>query len=199
MPAPYNRVRKHPMNEHADQDKLGRELWRRCLRSARGPAGAAGVEELAPMDANALAAYLDGTARPEEVARVEAHLASDPQLLEEVMELRGLVPVEPAAAPAALLARAKALAPVRASVATRPAAAGGLVRPWLRRLQWAAAAAALVVASLGGYSFGEGTFRDRLRADASAAAASFQGVEELISEPILGVPDEVNGENGGDS
>lgn len=177
------------MSEQAEQD---RRLWRRYAARAGQPPGQP------PLEANVLAAYLDGTAGPETVERLEARMAADPAVLAEVMELRGLASVEGGPVPPAVLAKAKAL--VRAeAVESRPGPAL-VIRPraWWQRLQWAAAAAVIVVSCLGGYSFGRDTFRAQVRAEAAAEGAS-DGLEEIISGPDMTVNEDVNGGNGGES
>jgi hypothetical protein len=180
------------MSEHADQDSQDRRLWRRyAARFRRQPAQP-------PLDPNALAAYLDGTAEPELVERIEARMASDGALLEEVMELRGLPSVEAGPAPESVLRQAKALVSPAARAALPPAGMVIRAQAWWRRVQWAAAAAVVVVSCLGGYGFGRDTFRAQLQVEAAAEAAS-DGLEELISGPDMSVNEDANGGNGGES
>ena len=181
-----------------EQQDQGQQLWRRYLERAvfdpeaqtrRGDAGPS-----PEIDANALAAYLDGTAGEDLAERVEAAMASDPSLLEEVIELRALAGAEPVAPPEALLARAKALA---AGGATRTAPTHGssvVLHGFWRRARWAAAAAAIVLACASGYGLGRETFNDELRAEAAETAV----LTELVSEPDLEEP-QPNGGTGGES
>ena len=192
-PAPYNLVRKHAMSDPARHDDEQFQLWRRYLaRSDGGPAPP-------DLDANLLASYLDGTADPEEIEQVEARLADDPESLEEVRELRLLttrLDIEPA--PPSLFSRAKALVPPGDSAPTRaPRRVLSLDRrPWWQRLQWMAAAAVVVVAALGGYSFGRETYHDQSRADQLTAASASLLIEEIVADQTLQVGNG-NGENGG--
>lgn len=171
-----------------DQQHRAKRLWRRYLERA-GEAGPGPA-----LDANALAAYLDGTAGEKAAEKVEAGMASDPDLLEEVMELRALAGVEPTPPPEALLAKAKALA-AGGATRTGPTRSGSLVlQGFWRRVRWAAAAAAIVLACASGYGLGRETFNDELRADAAETAV----LTELVSEPDLAEP-QANGPNGGES
>ena len=179
------------MSEQRHQDEQqhqGERLWRRY----RERAGDAGRGQR--LDANALAAYLAGTAGKDLAERVEAAMASDPSLLEEVIELRALAGAEPVAPPEALLARAKALA-AGGVTRTGPTHSGSLIlHGFWRRARWAAAAAAIVLACASGYGLGRETFNDELRAEAAETAV----LTELVSEPDLAEP-QANGGNGGES
>ena len=171
------------MSQPRDNDERDRALWRRHAADspADSPADAGGPTP----DPNDLAAYLDGTAEPGLVERIEARLAADPDLLEEVLELRDLAGPQDRPVPAPVLRRAKALVPARRR--------GGVIAgPW-RRLRWAAAAAAVVLACLAGYTSGRHTSRTRGR---SAAAATVAGsLEGLIEDSAL----EIGEPNGGES
>lgn len=179
------------MSERRHQDEPHRQderLWRRYLERA----GHAGPGR--GLDANDLAAWLDGTAGKDVADRVEAAIASDPSLLEEVIELRALAGADPAAPSEALLARAKGLAPGEAA-RTAPARGRLLVLHGLwQRARWAAAAAAIVLACASGYGLGRETFNEGSRAEAAERAA----LTELVSEPDLAEPP-ANGGNGGES
>ena len=171
-----------------DQQHRAKRLWRRYLERA-GDAGPGPA-----LDANALAAYLDGTARGKAAEQVEAGMASDPDLLEEVMELRALAGVEPTPPPEALLAKAKALAPAGPARLRPTRSSSFVLQGFWRRVRWTAAAAAIVLACASGYSLGRETFRDSLRADAAETAV----LTELVSEPDLAEL-QANGGNGGES
>jgi anti-sigma factor RsiW len=171
-----------------EQQHRAERLWRRYLERA----GDAGPGQ--GLDANALAAYLDGKAGKDLAKRVEAAMASDPSLLEEVIELRALAGAKLVAPSEALLARAKALAQGGVT-RTGPTHSGPLVlHGFWRRARWAAAAAAIVLACASGYGLGRETFNDALRAEAAETAA----LTELVSEPDLDGP-QANGGNGGES
>jgi len=164
------------MSGNAEHDE---QLWRRFEAQAS-------PTDSPPPDANLLAAYLEGSATADEVERIEGRLADDPQLLAELIELRRLAEAPPAAAPQELLGRAKALA-------AQPAATAG--RSWWRQVQWAAAAAAIVVACWSGYSFGANVFSGQVKSAPSAMGA----FEELMGEDELEIPGETDGGNGGAS
>ena len=179
------------MSEQRHQDEQqhqGERLWRRYLERAGDAAPGQGL------DANALAAYLDGTAGEKLAERVEAAMASDPSLLEEVIELRAMTEAQAAAPSEALLARAKALA-AGGDARTAPTHDGPLVlHGFWRGARRAAAAAAIVLACASGYGLGRETFNDEVRAEAAETAI----LTELVSEPDLAEP-RANGGNGGES
>ena len=172
------------MSDNAETDRPDRELWRRW--TAETPQRSGGL----PIDANDLAAWLDGRADQAATERVETALSADPDLLAEVASVRDAPPAEPV--PESVLSAAKALA-------GRPRAAGRdrIIRgPWWQRMQWAAAAAAIVLACLGGYSFGQGTSRAERDAEMGLAQAS-AAVMELVSDDNVSVPNDSGNENGG--
>ena len=181
------------MNEHAQRDSEESRLWRQYVAGAGHRPGGG------PLDPNLLAAYLDGTACEEEVERVEAAMACDPGLLEEVMQLRALQGAKPEAVPDSLLAGAKALVPVGRSAQGRPRPSRWYdlrsVLPGWRR---AAAAAAIVLACVTGFSVGRETHLGQVAAAESAAALEI-GLEDLIAEPTFEVADGLDGGNGGGS
>ena len=164
------------MSGNTEQD---RQLWER-LGAQAGPSASP------PLDANDLAAYLDGSADPQEIERVEARLADDPALLDELLELRRLASAGQEAAPRTLMAQAKGLLAAPAARAKRS---------WWGQLQWAAAAAGVVIACWGGYSFGANAFDSQAKARVSATGA----LEELIGDNELTMPQAANGDNGGES
>lgn len=94
----------------------GAALWRRARRGWRPVA-----DDEAP-DALLLAAYLDGRLAEDEAARLEAHLAAEPALLDELLALRESLAAGHEAAPAGVVMRAQALrtkSPPRAAAAPR--------------------------------------------------------------------------------
>lgn len=172
------------------EDKLGCRLWREyAARRTSVPGG----PEIAP---NLLAAYLDGKADPEAVERIEARMAEDPDLLEAVLEFRRLQDFPTPPAPPAVATRAKSLVVPAVQVPHAVIAAAGR---WWQKLQWAAAAAVIIVAGLGGYSFGGDTFLARQTAEQRAAAQVTGEIEDLISEPDLSVTGQANGSPEGQS
>jgi anti-sigma factor RsiW len=119
-----------------DRSELDRRLWRRLQ------------EEEAP-DALLLAAYAEGRLAPEEAARVEALLAKNPELGEDVAFARaGAAEADPAAAER-VAARAMALVaePSATVVPFRPRP----VRRWAEAL---ALAASLVLCAYLGFEMG---------------------------------------------
>ena len=153
-------------------DNQDRSLWAQYTARARSDSPAP-----PPLDPNLLAAYLDGSAEPRDVELVEARMAADPALLDEVMALRQIADLESTPAPRAVLNRAKALAHRHT---------------WLPRMRWAAAAAALLLACLMGYSTGQG-YRNARVSGSMQASLEF---DQLISEPAMGIILPLNGSNG---
>ena len=147
------------MDEQMNQFDQQRRLWQRYAHQA-------GAQPSQPdLDSNLLAAYLDGRADPEQIDEVEARLAGDPGLLEQFTELRGLGDIEPEVVSASLLERAKALVPAGAGLkAHLPFRTRIGQSPWWLRLGHVAAAAAILLASLAGYSVGQATFGGQRRA-----------------------------------
>lgn len=142
------------MREDEIKTEEGAALWRQA-REGWSP-----VAETEAPDALWLAAYLDGSLAEDEAARLEARLAAEPALLDEVLALREALQLE--AVPAGVLARAQALQkePLRPERAERRAPAArtswldGLFGAWLRPAVSAVAAVALVLACAGAFELG---------------------------------------------
>ena len=116
--------------------ELDRRLWRRLQ------------EEEAP-DALLLAAYAEGRLAPEEAARVEAFLAENPELAEDVAFARAdAAEVDPAAAERVA---ARAMALVAEPSATVVPFRGRPVRRWAEAM---ALAASLVLCAYLGFEMG---------------------------------------------
>ena len=179
------------MNEAMDQDNQQRRLWRQYLAQAQ-PQSA----DLSALDPNVLAAYLDGTAKPDQIEQIESRLAWDPALLEELIELRELGNLEPAVFSPSLLTRAKDLMTAEPTRKTHPQPSETILYVWRRRFQWAAAAAAVLLACLGGYSVGRVTVSGQRQAETLVAANASLQMEELISDPALGIVLPVTSNNG---
>ena len=162
------------MSGPLDSDNLDRSLWRQFAAQAQTP-------QAPPVDANTLAAYLDGSAEPGDVQLVESRMACDPAFLEEVLALRQMADLEPTLATASVLNRAKALAHRH---------------PWWPRMQWAAAAAAVLLACFAGYRVGNTTQLGRRDAQMFASLQISLEIDELISDPAIGIILPVNGHNG---
>ena len=135
------------------------------------------------LDPNLLAAYLDGQADPTQVQQIESLIASNPVLLDELIELRQLQNAGPALVSQAVLDQAQAL-----SAAPRTAQKAS---SW-NHFQWAAAAAAVVLACFGGYTVGQTTFQDQLAAQASLRSKASLELDGLALAAIL-QPNDLNG------
>lgn len=140
------------MREEDTKTKEGAALWRRAREGWRPPS-----DDEAP-DRLLLAAYLDGRLQEDEAARLEARLAGEPALLDELLVLRESLAAAPEAAPARVVARAQALRGSQPSA--RPGQSGG---PWLlarlfgfslRPAVPALAVIALMVACAGAFELG---------------------------------------------
>jgi len=160
------------MDEHEPNGAGGSELWHRYRDSSRL------AEEIGPIDANTLAAYLDGRASPAECEKVERAMAADPELLEDVRNLRELAAQGPEHATPALVRRAKA-------ALGRQRVAEGVPVVLRPRVWWspvvlrlASAAALVVIVSLVGYYFGRDFSRMRDARDARLAAISARVLTE---------------------
>ncbi|WP_299623501.1 hypothetical protein [Pelagibius sp.] len=139
-----------------DKTEEGAALWRRAhdawTADAVNPDGA----EPDPM---VLAAYLDGRLSEAEAAALEARMAADPSLLDEVLALRAGLAESPQEAPPAAVAAAQALRRDTGarSAETSETASGFLERlfaGWLRPAVPALAVVALVLACAGAFELG---------------------------------------------
>jgi len=130
---------------HQEDDRPDRALWWRYR-------DAAGDRPDSPCpDPNALGAYVDGRASPEEVARVEEHLAACGPCRALLADVRDGLSGDPPEVPSDMTAAARALV-----TGTKPR--GRVVRGAFRRAAWWAAAAAVVAAvSFAGYRLGSDT------------------------------------------
>ena len=164
------------MTEPLDSDIQDRRLWQQSFAEENLK-----LSDLPGLDPNLLAAYLQGSAKPEEIELLEASLASNPLLLEEFMALRQISAMDSTPAPASLLRRAKAL---------------NHRYSWRPRFQWAAAAAAVLLACMAGYSVGGATLRGQNQAQSLVSSRASLEVDELIAEPTFGIILPLNGNNG---
>ena len=168
----------------SNQQPDEKHLWRQFAKQDRPQ------PVLSDLDPNIIAAYLDGHAKPAQVEQIEALMASNPSVLDELIELSQLKDASPALASQALLERAKALVPA--------AAEGVSSRSLFRyRFQWAAVAAAVLLACLGGYGIGQTTFQHRVTAQAYISSQVSLDFDDLLSDPALAVLFPTNGTNGG--
>ncbi len=171
------------MNDQNQQHTDEKRLWRQFAAQDQAPPA------LSDLDPNLLAAYLDGKANTTQVEQIEALMASDPALLEQIIELRRLQPAGPALVCQTFLDRAKALA------APQQTATAAVRQPgaW-HRFHWAAAAAAVLFACLGGYSIGQTTFQGQRSAEASLSSQASLELDGLTLALVL----QPNGSNGGE-
>jgi len=100
------------MREEDIKTGEGAALWRQAR------AGWRPVREDEAPDALLLAAWLDGRLGEEEAARLEARLAAEPALLDELLALRENLSAGPETAPAGVVVRAQSLR--QAQPALRP-------------------------------------------------------------------------------
>lgn len=135
-----------------------------------------------------LAAWLDGRLAEDEAARLEARLAVEPAMLDELLSLREGLAAGPQEAPAAVVARARALRPAQA--ARRPA---GVARPSLaerlfgfplRPAVSALAGLALLLACAGAFELGRYQ-AERLDAPQAAAASDSDLPVDLLIGDLL--------------
>lgn len=164
------------------QDEQEKQLWHRYSVLTRNKG------QLSKLDPNMLAVYLEGKADREEVEQVEARMASDPALLKEVAELREMLGMEAEPISVLLLDKAKALVPVGPKLRAQ---SGSDIRAskstWWRHFQSVVAAAAVVLACLGGFSVGRVTVRGYLQAQAVVSSGVSRELEELMAGPTLGI------------
>ncbi len=144
---------------------------------------------LSDLDPNLLAAYIDGQADAAQVQQIESLIASNPLLLDELIELRQLQDAGPALVSQSSLDRAQAL--------SAPSPTAQQARPW-HHFQWAATAAAVVLACMGGYTIGQTTFQDRHLARAPMTSQTTPGLDALMADPILALILPPKGSNGGE-
>lgn len=176
------------MNAFKDHDDREVLLWRQYSSQQD-------QQSFPEVDANLLAAYLEGRADAAEREQLEARLAHDPELLEALVELRQLQDAEPATVSQTLLERIKNLLPAEASQPRRISRAGST---WWRRAGNMAAAAGIFLACVGGYMAGGSSFRDQTLIQTSVASEESMELGELVFEPTLALIMQSNGTNGGE-
>lgn len=157
------------MNDEFRKDQEAAALWREAKEVWRSE-----EQEAEPLGFMTLAAYLDGSLPEEERALLEARIARDPALLEELAAFGGLDPQEP---PAGLILRAQGL--VREAPRPEKVKSGGLSGlfsgSFLQPLGWGSAFAALLVACLLSFELGR---------SALAAADEITTAEQAESSPF---------------
>ena len=182
------------MGTSANDKGRDASLWRQFADSVRRQESAVGV------DASLLAAYLDGSATPDEVEMVERAMASDPARVEVVKELRELQKAEPVEVPEPVIARLKMT--VSAAAGDGGPVVGSVAEPRRpRRFAWwqrVAAAAAVIAMSFVGYQLGRDASQTRSGTDADLASAmTVERQQEETEYDLLAMLDVHNGNTGG--
>lgn len=169
------------------EDKIKTEeaaaLWRRARQGWAPPPGE-GPDDPAP-DPLLLAAYLDGSLEEEEAARLEARLAADTALLDEVLALRQGLGEDAGAVPGGVVARAQGLRPQGQAAAVRkPSRPGTLLAGWLRPAVPAFAVLALMLACAGAFQLGLYQ-ADQLGAGPSTEASDSELPVDLVLDGLI--------------
>jgi len=145
------------MNSSDKNDPHDIQLWKCFVKATERQ------ENASEIDANLLAAYVDGSASSEEIESVESAMARDSAIVELIRELRKMQSSEPVMmSQAGIAAAKKALSLCLHS--------SGISNKRFS-LSVAAAAAAIFLLSFAGYIFGMGTSRIQERTDADLASA----------------------------
>ncbi len=165
------------MNESNQQLSDEKRLWQQFSAQDQTQ------PTLSDLDPNLLAAYLDGQADHTQVQQIESLIASNPVLLDELIELRRVQDAGPAIVSQTALDQAQAL--------SAPPQTIRQTSLW-QRFQWAAAAAAVVVACVGGYTVGRTTSQDQLAIQASLSSQAFIELDGFTLAAIL-QPNDLNG------
>jgi hypothetical protein len=148
------------MTDERQTQLRGRGLWKSLPRDPV-KMGAPGEipEQIDGWDANLLAAHIDGTLSARERETLEAKLADNPMLLETLLAAKGGERAQ-AGPPPELIDAAKAIGhgqssgAARGRVAMMRSAANENQRGRVAWLEWAAAAAAIIVVSAIGFEMG---------------------------------------------
>jgi anti-sigma factor RsiW len=183
------------MSEPSDASAQGHELWRRWTMTARDATARSSGGASCP-DELTLAAYAEDRLTGPARAAVEAFLAANPEIADDVAAARRVAATDRApddAALAATIARAAALVsdPARGGRGDNVLAFRPVRRPesaWPSAARWAALAASLALASwlgfaLGGDAYGYLAVLDRQSTTALA--------DEVLDPPtgFFGLPD----------
>jgi len=148
------------MTDERKTQLRGKGLWRSLPRDPAEPARTGEPAEIDGWDANLIAAHLDGTLSARERETLEAKLADNPLLLETLLAAHGGERAE-TGPPPELIDAAKAIGRGRGG-GLRLVRGGGKARSAANEnqrgrvvwLEWAAAAAAIVVVSAIGFKLG---------------------------------------------
>ncbi len=167
------------MSDVTDGNPEDRLLWQRLGRTKSPPAPA--------VDCNDLAAYLDGSAPQALQDLLDLQMTQDPALLQDVAELRQLASLEAQPVPPQMLARATALDPRPLKPVRRPR--GQALSGWQRwdlLLRWPVAAAAIVVASVIGFTCGQGLAQGQHLSRTGASLSRVMDMGDSGSDALLG-------------
>ena len=167
------------MNESNQQHADEKRLWQQFSAQDQTQ------PTLSDLDPNLLGAYIEGQADAAQVQQIELLIASNPTLLDELIELRRIQDAGPGMVSQTLLDRAQALAAPQQTIRHTSI--------W-QRLQWAAAAAAIVLACVGGYAIGQTTVQGQLTVETSVRTQASFELDGLSLAVIL----QPNGSNGGE-
>lgn len=167
------------MTDERHTQLRGRGLWKRLPRDPVKTGEPDQIPEQIPeqiegRDANLLAAFLDGRLGKAERDTLEARLADDPMLLETLLAAKGGERAQ-SGPPPELIDAAKAVGHRRAGgggAAMMRSAANENGRGRIAWLEWAAAAAAIVVVSAIGFEMGSESARQGSRPVEVAAKKS---------------------------
>lgn len=170
------------MREENEKSEEGLALWRHARQGWRPVA-----DDEAP-DALLLASYLDGRLSEAEAARLEARLAAEPALLDELLSLRAGLAEAPQAAPAGVVELAQAAyggkPALRAVQTEKVSLAERLFGAWLRPAVPAFAALALLVACAGAFELGRYQ-GERIDATQTAETADSDVPVDLLMAGLL--------------
>jgi nucleoid-associated protein YgaU len=183
------------MSEPSDGSAQGRELWRRWTMTARAAAARSSGDDSRP-DELTLAEFAEGRLTGSARAAVEAFLAANPQIADDVAAARRVPTTGRATDDAALavtIARAAALvaAPARGGaggtvLAFRPARRP--VSVWPIAARWAALAATLALTGWLGFAMGGDAYGNLAVLDRHSSTAL---ADEVLDPPtgFFGLPD----------
>jgi anti-sigma factor RsiW len=185
----YDKV-EDMMQEERPQpnDDANRQLWQRYTEATSSPSPPA-TDHIDPI---ALAAYLDGTADPNEIADIERRLSVDDKQLRAVIELRETCQAVQAdantAVPASVTSAAKTLARDPHAVAPHETTPRPM-RIWHTRLRWAAAAVFVLLTGSLGYQAGAATYQadESSRAGRDGMAQSFDTLLDETPVTLIAV------------
>lgn len=173
------------MKNEDNKSKEGAALWRAARQGWHAPGDGPALTDGAP-DALLLAAYLDGGLGEDEAARLEARLAGEPELLDELLALRDGLAAGAEPAPASVIARARTVYPERPALKLVETSAPSLLERlfglWLRPAVPAVAVVALLLACAGAFELG------RYQANQFGSATQTAGTAEsdVPAEFVLG-------------